>query len=301
MKRRLRKVLTILGIAASVLVCGFLVWIAIPVPVPRPAPPNPNGYLALLRASEMLPNNIAELDFRQMDETGLRSVVEGSTNAIALARTGLGQGCCVPDVSSSSPAQVTAHIADLASLKRLAFGFVAESQLMEFESRTNEAAKSCLDLIHLGIKSSRGGSLIDLLVGIAIEQIGKRRLRTLVGALDEDTCRKAAADLESFDAERETWENILSRDLACHGALVGLGMRFARIMDLGSVRSAQTKSEGKFKQNRKDTRRLAIELAARAYELDKGKKATGISDLVPEYLPTAPLDPITGTNMTYSP
>jgi hypothetical protein len=44
-----------------------------------------------------------------------------------------------------------------------------------------------------------------------------------------------------------------------------------------------------------------INLAARAYELDKGKPPESLADLVPDYLKAVPQDPFTGTNMIYSP
>jgi hypothetical protein len=46
---------------------------------------------------------------------------------------------------------------------------------------------------------------------------------------------------------------------------------------------------------------LLIDLAARAYKLDKSKSPASISDLVPDYLKTIPQDPFTGTNIVYPP
>ena len=44
-----------------------------------------------------------------------------------------------------------------------------------------------------------------------------------------------------------------------------------------------------------------IALASRAYELDKGHPPATAADLVPEYLKAVPQDPVTGTNLIYSP
>ena len=44
-----------------------------------------------------------------------------------------------------------------------------------------------------------------------------------------------------------------------------------------------------------------IALAARAYELEKGKPPSSADALVPGYLETVPQDPVTGTNMIYRP
>jgi hypothetical protein len=44
---------------------------------------------------------------------------------------------------------------------------------------------------------------------------------------------------------------------------------------------------------------LLIQLAARAYELEKGERPKRLTDLVPAYLNTIPQDPLTGTNVAY--
>ncbi len=44
-----------------------------------------------------------------------------------------------------------------------------------------------------------------------------------------------------------------------------------------------------------------IDIAARAYELEKKQPPASIADLVPDYLKAVPQDPLTGTNMVYSP
>jgi competence protein ComGC len=61
------------------------------------------------------------------------------------------------------------------------------------------------------------------------------------------------------------------------------------------------KTKEKFQQQQIKTRQLMVDLAARAYELDKGKSPASLADLVPEYLKAIPQDPFTGTNMIYSP
>jgi hypothetical protein len=42
-----------------------------------------------------------------------------------------------------------------------------------------------------------------------------------------------------------------------------------------------------------------IQLASRAYELEKGERPKGLADLVPAYLKTIPQDPLTRTNVAF--
>jgi hypothetical protein len=65
--------------------------------------------------------------------------------------------------------------------------------------------------------------------------------------------------------------------------------------------AAFAKSRNHVYAQEQKTRQLIIALAARAYELEKGKPPAGTADLVPEYLKAVPQDPVTGTNMIYSP
>jgi hypothetical protein len=61
------------------------------------------------------------------------------------------------------------------------------------------------------------------------------------------------------------------------------------------------KAEIKFYDQQRKTRVLAVQFAARAYELDRGKPPTSITDLVPAYLKAIPKDPTTGKDMVYPP
>ena len=45
-------------------------------------------------------------------------------------------------------------------------------------------------------------------------------------------------------------------------------------------------------------KRLVVDLAARAYELDHGQYPTSLNQLVPDYLNAVPVDPVTGVKLT---
>jgi len=67
------------------------------------------------------------------------------------------------------------------------------------------------------------------------------------------------------------------------------------------LNKAVQKGEERFNKQRMKLRQLTIDLAARAYELDKGKPPATVNDLVPDYLKTIPQDPLTGTNIVLRP
>jgi hypothetical protein len=69
----------------------------------------------------------------------------------------------------------------------------------------------------------------------------------------------------------------------------------------GSLKEGFMRAEQKLIEHQRGMRRLSVELAARAYELEKGHPPSSLSDLVPDYLTAIPQDPLTGTNMVFSP
>ena len=81
----------------------------------------------------------------------------------------------------------------------------------------------------------------------------------------------------------------------------GLHYRFQAMMMANSLKKVFDKAGQKFAAQQLKTRQLIVQLAARAYELDKDKLPANLSDLVPDYLKAVPQDPFTGTNLIYSP
>jgi hypothetical protein len=69
-----------------------------------------------------------------------------------------------------------------------------------------------------------------------------------------------------------------------------------RTADKNHQRAIDTINSTQKKENQ-----LLIALAARAYELEKGQRPASATNLVPDYLKAVPQDPVTGTNLIYSP
>jgi hypothetical protein len=299
MTKKTRNWLIALSILAFpfVLFFGFLIFMEEPLPPVAPLP-NPNGYDDLVNAGKLVTDGVGE--YSTMKAAQLRELVGENTVALELARSGLSNECRVPVQYSES--YISNHLEDLAGLKRLAQAFAAEGMLAEMNGRTNDAVQSFLDTVHLGIETMRGGVLIDGLVGIAIDAIGTSHVQTLIPHLDADTCRKTASTLESLDGQRQTWNEVIQQENSwSRRTFPGWKNELARLMERRSSEKAFQKSEQKFNKQQTQTRQLMLDLAARAFELDKGHPPASASDLVPEYLKAVPQDPVTGTNMVYSP
>lgn len=276
---------------------GFLIaQVMRPLP-PLPPFPNPNGYDDLVKAGEILGS--AQTDYGKMNREELQMFVAGNSYSLQLARSGLEQKCRVPLKFSPIDPDLDNR---LSSLKKLAQTFVAEGRLAELENRPGAAAKSYLDAVHAGNESVRGGVLIDQMVGTAMEVIGTSHLQTLIDQLDAKSCRETAATLETLDAQKQTWSDVLQQEHDwSRRAFPGLRNEFARVMTRNSMKIVFQKTGQKFNAQQTKTRQLMIDLAARAYELDKGHRPGSLADLVPDYLKAVPQDPLTGTNIVYTP
>jgi hypothetical protein len=269
-----------------------------PPPSARPPPPTPNGYTAFVQAGSLVQPNT--YDYATMTLEKLRITVAENSNALTIARAGLLEKSRVP--LESSQAYLTNFLPQLTRLKALTFAFVAEGKLAETEQRTNDAANAYLDAIHLGFASQHGGVLIDGLVSIAIEAIGSAQLQRIVGNLDQKTCADLARKIETLNAQEEPWSQILQNEHDwSRNAFPGFEHWLGQLLNWNASKNALKKAEVRSHTQQTKTRRLMIDLASRAYELEKGHPPKSLTDLVPDYLTAIPQDPVTGTNMTLAP
>jgi len=280
-----------------VLFLGFLFFMETEPLPPIASLPNPNGYDDLVKAGEMADDNTGNYYEMKLEE--LRRLMAKNSGALQAARTSLQEDCTVPIQFSES--YMSRRIPELAGFKRLAQAFVAEGRLAEMENRPGDAAKSYLDTIRLGNKSDRVGILIDQLVSIAIEAMGVAHLQKLVDQLDAKSCREAAATLETLDAQGQSWQQAVQQERDwSRRAYPGVRYELVRLMSRNSSNKALQGVERKFNKQQMEMRQLSINLAARAYELDKGHRPASVADLVPDYLKAIPQDPVTGSNLVYS-
>jgi len=271
-----------------VLFLGCLIFMEEPLPPLVPLP-NPNAYDDLVRACKMIKGDVWVFDTAGLET--LRVIVSTNARTLELARTALTNQCAVP--LQFTRAFQTNRIEDLVGFKSLAQAFVCEGELAEKEKRFSDAASSYLDTVRLGNQITYGGLLIDELVGISAAWYGETQFQGIVTNLDAPSCRSAAATLETLAAGRQTWPASLQQEEAWLRRTYGWRRDWlkwihssARQENLRRVSDAEQK-EG----------RLMVELAERAYELDKGKPPASLAELVPDYLKAVPQDPVTGTNI----
>jgi hypothetical protein len=285
-------------IALGILAVGLFV-ITVVLILRQPAPtapvlPSPNGYDDFVKAGQMLSGDVS--GYRDLTEAQLRSLVMTNAGALNLMRTGLCHDCRVVLAYSVTN---TSFLSDLAALKRLAQALAAEGRLAELDSRPGDAARCYSDMIRLGCETSRGGRVIESLVGIAIESIGDSQLQKLISMLDAIQCRTAATALETADLRRDSPAAILQQERDWCRRAYGLKGQFTRLLTFRLTRQTEQRLVSKFDAQRTQTRRLLVTLAVRAYQLEHGVPPDNLSALVPLYLKALPQNPLTGTNLSY--
>jgi hypothetical protein len=288
-KTRSRLIVLFILVFPFVALFGFLASQVIrPLPPIQPLP-NPNGYDDFVNAGQMISTNSWNYDSTNLDQ--LRETVVANTEALALARAGLSNECRVP--VEFSKAYLENHISDCVSIRKLAQAFVTEGRFAEKENRPVDAAKSYLDVIHLGNESGRGGNLVDEMIGIAVERAGLEQLQKTADNLDANACRDTIQALETFAAQRQSWAEVLQEEknwyrraysgLQGQVLLLYYHLFYHRAWEQNYQRCVDT-----INSTQKQEGQLLIDLAARAYELDKGKTPANIADLVPDYLKAIP-------------
>jgi hypothetical protein len=302
MTKKTRNWLIVLSILAFpfVLFLGCLIFMEEPLPPLAPLP-NPNGYDDLVKAGQMIKGDVWDYDTANLEK--LRGIVLTNVGALSLARSAMSNQCTV--TLQFSRAYMTNHLPELIGFRGLAQAFACEGKFAEKENRFDDATKSYLDTVHLGDEAGHGGTLGDEMIGIAHESLGLEQLQKIAGQLDAKTCRETAATLETLSSQRQTWNETMQQENAwsrrsfpgLQGKMIRL---YYRLVYYRTRKQNLERAIGTINSTQKKEDQLLIDLAARAYELDKGHPPASAADLVPEYLKAVPQDPATGTNMIYS-
>jgi len=265
---------------------------------PTPPLPNPNGYDDFMKAAGLLTGDVSNAS--ALDHDSLRALMSTNSESLRLLRLGLTRGCSLP--TDSATTNMSGLLSDLANSKSLVRLFEEEGRLAEMENRYGDAAHSYVDAIRFGNEISRGGFIINRLVGIACEAIGCVPLAKLVPKLKSDEARSVVTELENIDATRVSWAEVQRNEdrFARYQLSKGFNPITWVMTRLQGWRSIQ---RAKMRHNRviAHERLLAAELALRCYQSKEGRAPTGLEQLVPQYLQRVPSDPFNGRPVIYRP
>lgn len=300
MKRKVRLLLYAFAVVIALLVVAMMV--AVMFIGRRPALsalPNPNGYDDLLKAGQALAGNMGDVA-TSLDPAILRALVATNAEALRLLRVGISRHCAVD--TDAQIANFSTVSGDMTAMKALARLLSAEGRLAEMENRPADAARSYVDAIRLGSEMSRGGLMLNRLVGIACEGMGSMALVKLLPKLTCDQVRPLAAELERIDDSTVPWRDVMQNEN--HFARVQVG-RYPNpirlLLDLWNTRDTRLKCEERHDLAAARLRLLIAELALRSYRCDRGHGPESLAQLVPKYLHHVPADPFSRKPLVYGP
>ncbi len=266
-----------------------------PRATPPPPLPRPNGYDDLIRAAGLIrgeaPNG-GKIRGAKVED--LKAWVAANAEALQVAREGLARPSRVPvDYDQDLRAEFD-HVGGCRSLARL---LSAEGEIAAGEGRPDDAARAFLDGVRLGRAAGRGGLMIDVLAGVAIETQALDSLVRLRENLSADSARRAIAALLESDKERPTFAEVLNDDTYWFERTSPYWNRL--MLRVSGVGAALREPADKAARQAMDRATIALRrevfgLAEHLYFLDKKADPASPDDLVPAYLPAIPVHPNTG-------
>lgn len=267
-----------------------------PPPIPKTTLPDPNGYVELVRAAKQL-ENVTVPDVDTATPAQLRSFDAKYRELLETSHLALDWECQVPlEYTFEEPL-----FDDVVAIRQLMRAYIAQGKSAELDGRTDDAVRSYLDTIRLGRATSRGGLLVNWLVGCALEGMGVDALHGLRGSLTPEQCRHLIGTLQMFDANRQCLDEIWYRDevWTCH--VYGWPAHLLNTLEklLGHKDPCWAATKNVQERNRAKMRILICELALRTYYLQHGALPERLADLVPDVLPAVPEDPFSGRPLVY--
>jgi len=293
---RLFKVACVL-LTLFILLPPALVYCVLVTPIgfpPQIALPNPNGYDDLVWAGEHLDGAMIPYD-DAASEAELRRFVTQNSEAFATARVGLDRECCVPIAYDAS--SIKAEYEREAAVRDMGLAFIAEGRLAEMERKTVRAMRSYLDASRLSCAGARGGLLVNLLGGWAVEEIAMDRACRLRKSLTSEECRDLIPVLQAIDANREPVSEGFARERMWGRRTEPWRGRLSFLFDWITKYREIVKQEEY--GHRARTCLLICELGLRSYRLEQGGDPVKLDELVPDHLPALPVDPFTGNPPVY--
>lgn len=164
-----------------------------------PPVPNPNGYDRLLALAATVP--VFELDRVKTNQARLAELVQSQPGLLENVLAANQLPSLVPVQYSRDDLKGQMNAAG--DLRRLEKAILARAIFAELEQRPADGVTARLAGIELGQKGSRGGLMIDFMVGSAIQMYGLAGLSNQVRNLDAETCQRALSSLQTLREAQE--------------------------------------------------------------------------------------------------
>lgn len=285
-KRRIGRRWALAG--AALLFGWFCFYFLVPPSFDQEPMPEPNGYEYFIRAGNMVSYD-RNLMTNDNDLAWSRPIYDSNQLALAEFRRGMEFECRVPRLPTDEDSwQSFFH--EMRSVMQLVTVLRAQAVILKSAERHEQAARCGMELIRFGHKTRRGGVVLNAMTSNAAILSGGEILQMDRHHLDARTLRSLCGELLELDANRESYDEILTRDRkvnrAIHFRLEDIPDRLKESVDF------KTKRQIRFHQvsARTRSRLLIVELALEAFLKERGAYPRELADLTPDILKAVPLD-----------
>jgi len=276
---------------------AVVTWkLAHPAAIPVADMPTPNGYDDLVRGGEMIQSGSPMLNtvIEPKSTQDLAAEIAKFTPAYESIRLGLSRQCKVNVFPADGELEFVLDTDEMGHLRAAARAIMRDAELAQRENRYRNAAKISIENIRLGQAATRGGLMVNYLVGVAIEGIGHSTLVTVIDQLDRESCREAIVGLESAEQAREPLPEIFARErIWSENAYGWVGHLMELLDDIArpSRSNMDIIADSVLPRTQAVARLLIVQSALRQYQLEHDEFPRDLDQLVPKYLKSVPRDP----------
>jgi hypothetical protein len=281
--------LLLLGVPSAI--C-FLILMN-PLPIPVTTLPNPNGHDDFLKAVQMLPANLLINGGNFEVETATEQELKQASDEISMVLDRVRDGSEKQVMQGLNYNEDDLGITDIQGFRTISRGFDAQGRWLLKQDKVSEAAEVFIDSARFGSLLSRGGLMIDDLVGVACSGIAYKGLHKAVDKISVDQIPELIAALQELETERDPWKDVLYRDQVWSQQTYGW---YGQLMVVMSqyVENGWDMTEG-YEQARQQElaviRLLQLELARRLWQAEHEGWPKSVDVLAPDYIAEIPVDP----------
>jgi hypothetical protein len=268
-------------------------------PLPYPAEIRTEGYREIVAAGQMLLDEGLDWPDKwyEMSDAELRRAIKEFEPALRRVHSALREDCQFPftDPSSEERDSEIAALERLGNVMNRLCGVDRAGDAM----LPNERLFVSLDLLRLDDCESRGNGVDTSSCSCFHSDDVVRTVAADSLDLDALQCKALAEKLWQFEAESDPLEDRVHRERIIDENFWGWGSQLHWVIGdwLGCDRYPDERRDDLIR--RIELRLLLAELAIRAFELEKGHPPANLSELVPDYLPAIPRDPVGQGGLKY--
>jgi len=168
---------------------------------------------------------------------------------------------------------------------------MAEAKITANVGKAEHSSRISLGLVRLADMLSRGGVSCDVQLAYAVRKIGYSELIKVIDQLPKEELHHVLVALQQSEVEREAVSAMLARQADYEEQVFGWHKRFEHAVARRTVAQNLEFYNSHVEQESTTNSLLQTHVAIRMFQRDFGRLPENLSELVPAYLASSPVDP----------